>query len=335
MRLMNASAAERRVIGIDLGGTKLAAGVVSGDLTVHNRIQRPSVGVSQEDLLKLIVEVVTELREQNGDEVPVEAVGLGIPSLIDQRTGTAVVSVNLPIADVPIRDLMTEQLGLPIALDNDGNVAALAEQRFGAGRGKRDVILIGLGTGVAGGIIIDGKIFRGATGSGAELGHITVLTDGPRCQGNCPNLGCLETMASGTAMGRYANEYAAANPDSALGRELAAGRPVTGATASELAHAGDEGGIEVLAKAGHYLGAGLVSISNTFNPEAIVIGGGAAAGAGDFVVAPAKEHFAKYGLSPNKEIAEVVPAQFGPEAGMLGSAAMAFVECLDEPLENV
>lgn len=335
MRLMNTAAAERRVIGIDLGGTKLAAGVVSGDLTVHHRIQRPSAGVSQEDLLKLIVDVVQELRAENGDEVPVEAVGLGIPSLIDQKTGTAVVSVNLPIANVPIRDLMTERLGLPIALDNDGNVAALAEQRFGAGRGKRDVILIGLGTGVAGGIIIDGKIFRGATGSGAELGHITVLTDGPRCQGNCPNLGCLETMASGTAMGRFANEYAAEHPDSALGQELAAGRPVTGATASDLAHKGDEGGIAVLAKAGHYLGAGLVSISNTFNPEAIVIGGGAAAGAGDFVIDPAREHLAKFGLSPNKEIAEVVKAEFGPEAGMLGSAAMAFVECLDEPLENV
>lgn len=335
MRLMNAPAAERRVIGIDLGGTKLAAGVVSGDLTVHHRIQRPSAGVSQEDLLKLIIEVVEGLRAENGDQVPVEAVGLGIPSLIDQETGTAVVSVNLPIANVPIRDLMHEQLGLPIALDNDGNVAALAEQRFGAGRGKRDVILIGLGTGVAGGIIIDGKIFRGSRGSGAELGHITVLTDGPRCQGNCPNLGCLETMASGTAMGRYANEYAQENPDSALGTELAAGRPVTGATASDLAHKGDEGGIAVLAKAGHYLGAGLVGISNTFNPEAIVIGGGAAAGAGDFVVGPAREHLAKYGLSPNKEIAEILPAKFGPEAGMLGAAAMAFVECLDEPLEDV
>ncbi|MGH2959334.1 MAG: ROK family protein, partial [Solirubrobacterales bacterium] len=126
---MNAPAAERRVIGIDLGGTKLAAGVVSGDLTVHHRIQRPSVDVSEEDLLALIVEVVEELRAENGDEVPVEAVGLGIPSLIDQESGTAVVSVNLPIADVPIRDLMIEKLGLPVALDNDGNVAALAEQR--------------------------------------------------------------------------------------------------------------------------------------------------------------------------------------------------------------
>jgi glucokinase len=332
---MNPPAAERRVIGIDLGGTKLAAGVVSGDLKVHHRAKRSSRDIDQTQLLDLIVEVVEELRQESEGEPPVEAVGLGIPSLIDQRTGRAVISVNLPIADVPIRDLMTERLGLPIALDNDGNVAALAEQRFGAGRGKRDILLIGVGTGIAGGIIIDGKVFQGAHGSGAELGHVTVLTDGPPCQGSCPNRGCLETMASGTAIGRYAREYAEAHPESGLGLELAAGREVTGATATDLAHQGDKGAIEVLAKAGHYLGAGLVGFSNTFNPEAIIIGGGAAAGAGELVIGPAREHLAKYGLSPNKELAEVIPAHFGAEAGMLGAAAMAFVDCLDEPLEDV
>lgn len=332
---MNRPAAERRVIGIDLGGTKLAAGVVSGDLKVHHRAKRPSHGLEQGELLDLIVDVITELRQQADDDAPVEAVGLGIPSLIDQQTGAAVMSVNLPIADVPIRELVSERTGLPVALDNDGNVAALAEQRFGAARGKRDVILLGLGTGVAGGIIIDGQIFRGATGSGAELGHITVLADGPPCQGFCPNLGCLETMASGTAMGRYAREYAETNPQSGLGHELAAGREITGATATDLAQQGDEGAIEVLAKAGHYLGAGLVSMTNIFNPEAIVIGGGAAAGAGEFVLGPARAHLAERGLKPNKDIAEVLPAHFGAEAGMLGAAAMAFVESLDEPLEDV
>lgn len=334
MGAMNAEAANRRVIGIDLGGTKLAAGVVSGDLKVHHRAHRSSRDVSQDELIDLIVEVVEELRQESDGDTPVEAVGLGIPSLIDQKNGRAVMSVNLPIADVPIRDVMTERLGLPIALDNDGNVAALAEQRFGAGRGMRDIVLIGIGTGVAGGIIIDGKVFRGSSGSGAELGHITVLADGPRCQGFCPNLGCLETMASGTAIGRYAREYAEANPESSLGGELAAGREVTGATATDLAGGGDQGAIEVLAKAGHYLGCGLVGISNTFNPEAIVIGGGAAAGAGEWIIGPARTHLEQYGLSPNKEIAKVVPAHFGAEAGMLGAAAMAFVDCLGENLED-
>lgn len=333
MPTMSGAAAERRVIGIDLGGTKLAAGVVSGDLVVHHRAHRFSRGASQAEILDRLVEVVDELKLQNEGEQPIEAVGMGIPSLLNQKTGRAVMSVNLPIADLPIRDLMSERLGLPVAIDNDGNVAALAEQRFGAARGMRDIVLLTLGTGVGGGIVLDAKIFRGSTGSGAELGHITVLADGPPCQGFCPNLGCLETMCSGTALARYANEYATEHPESPLGLELAAGREVTGATATELAHDGDEGSIGVLAKAGHYLGAGLVSLSNTFNPEAIVIGGGAAA-AGELMLGPAREHLAKYGLSPNKDIAKVLPAGFGAEAGMLGAAALAFVEALDEPLEE-
>lgn len=331
MGTMSEAASNRRVIGIDLGGTKLAAGVVSGDLVVHHRAHRFSRGASQSEILDRLVEVVEELKVQNEGETPIEAVGMGIPSLIDQASGRAVMSVNLPIADVPIRDLMNERLGLPVALDNDGNVAGLAEQRFGAGKGLGDIVLLTMGTGVGGGIVLDGNVFRGATGSGAELGHITVLTDGPKCQGFCPNHGCLETMASGTAIGRYARESAEATPGSALGKELAAGREIGGAIVSDLASGGDEGSIAVLAKAGHYLGAGLVSISNTFNPQAIIIGGGAAA-AGEFLIGPARDHLMKYGLSPNKEIAKVVPAHFGAEAGMLGAAALAFVECLDEPL---
>lgn len=325
-------AAERRVIGIDLGGTKLAAGVVSGDLVVHHRAHRFSRGASQQEVLDRLVEVVEELVATNEGEPPIEAVGMGIPSLIDQRSGRAVMSVNLPIADLPIRDLMSERLGLPVAIDNDGNVAALAEQRFGAAKGKQHVVLLTLGTGVGGGIVIDGKVFRGAIGSGAELGHITVLADGPPCQGFCPNLGCLETMSSGTAIARYANEYAEANPDSALAGELKAGREVTGAVVTDMAHSGDAGSIEVLAKAGHYLGAGLVGLSNTFNPEAFVIGGGAAA-AGDLILDPARKHLLEFGLSPNKEMAPVLPAHFGAEAGMLGAAALAFVEALGDPLE--
>jgi glucokinase len=331
---MNASAAARRVIGIDLGGTKLAAGVVSGDLRVHHRAKRASRGIDQNGLLDLIVEVVEELRQQSEDDVPVEAVGLGIPSLIDQDGGRAVMSVNLPIADVPIRDVMSERLGLPVALDNDGNVAALAEQRFGAGRGLRDVVFVGVGTGIAGGIIVDGRVFRGAHGSGAELGHMTLIVDGPACNGFCPNRGCYESLASGTAIGRYAREHAEANPQSALGVELASGREVTGATATELAHSGDDGAIAVLARAGRYLGAGFVGIANIFNPEMIVVGGGAAAGAGEYLLRPAREHLAEFGLSPNKQQARIEPARFGPEAGVLGAAALAFVECLDEPLED-
>lgn len=334
MPTMTATPADRRVIGIDLGGTKLAAGVVSGDLIVHHRAHRFSRGASQTEILDRLVEVVEELRLQNDGEAPIEAVGMGIPSLIDQSSGRAVMSVNLPIADLPIRDLMSERLGLPVALDNDGNVAALAEQRFGAARGRQNVVLLTLGTGVGGGVVIDGELFRGTTGSSSELGHITVLADGPKCQGFCPNRGCLETMASGTALARYANEFAVEHPESALAKELAAGRALTGATVTDLASDGDSDSVALLARAGRYLGAGLVSLSNIFNPEAVVIGGGAAA-AGEMLIGPAREHLAEFGLSPNKELAEVQPAAFGAEAGMLGAAALAFVESLDEPLKAV
>lgn len=333
---MNATAADRRVVGIDLGGTKLAAGVVSGDLKVHHRIVHGSAGLDQETLIELLVSTIEELRSAADADggPPVEAVGLGIPSLIDQRAGRAVMSVNLPISDVPMRELVGERIGLPVALDNDGNVAALAEQRFGAARGRRHVVLVGVGTGIAGGIIIDGEVFRGADGSGAEIGHMTIVVDGPPCQGSCPNHGCFETMASGTAIGRYAREYAAEHPDSALGKIAAEGGEITGATAGELAHDGDSSGRAVLAQAGRHLGAGLVGIINVFNPEAIVIGGGAAAGAGDFLIDPAREHAVQHALSPNRENVAILPAHFGAEAGLLGAGVLAFVECLGEPLES-
>lgn len=317
----------RRVIGIDLGGTKLAAGVVSEDLVVHHRAHRFSRGADQNEILDRLVEVIDELRVQNEGEAPIQAVGMGIPSLIDQARGRAVMSVNLPLADVPVRDLISERTGLPVAIDNDANVAALAEQRHGAAKGKRHVVLLTLGTGIGGGVVIDGRCLRGATGSGAELGHITVLADGPPCQGNCPNRGCLETMASGTAIAREALAAATADPDSQLGRLHAEGRELTGPLVTELAAGGDGAAGGILARAGFYLGTGIVSLVNVFNPEAVVIGGGAAA-AGDLLLEPAREVVRERALAPNRDICEIVPAAFGAEAGMLGAAVLAFDECL-------
>lgn len=320
--------ARRRVIGIDLGGTKVAAGVIADDLVVHHRAHRFSRGSDETEILDLLVEIVDELRVQSEDEVPIEAVGIGIPSLIDQASGRAVTTVNLPLDDVPIRDIMHERLGLPVAIDNDANVAALVEQRFGAARGKRHVVLLTLGTGVGGGVVIDGRCFRGATGSGAELGHMTVVADGPPCQGDCPNRGCLETFCSGTAIARDAAVAARDNPGSRLAQEVAGGRELTGAMVTDLAGNGDEAAIAVLARAGFHLGVGIVSLVNVFNPEAVVIGGGAAA-AGELLLAPARAVVAERALSPNKELCEILPARFGAEAGMLGAAVLAFDECLD------
>ncbi|MDQ6750126.1 MAG: ROK family protein [Actinomycetota bacterium] len=309
------------VIGVDLGGTKVLAGAVDTDQQVHYRAHRPVLGLEQAALLETIVEAAEEVR--SAAPGPVVAVGFGIPSLIDQRRGMAVMSVNLPIADMPFRDVMAERLGLPAFIDNDGNVAALAEHRYGAAKGSRHTIMLTIGTGVGGGLVLEDHIYRGSIGAGAELGHMVIDMDGPACQGNCPNRGCLEAMASGTALVREANEAARAAPDSQIGRVMAEGRELTGPLITELAHDGDTAAREVLALIGRRLGVGVANYVNIFNPDAVVIGGGVIA-AGDLLLGPVREELATRGLRPSKDMVEVVPARFANEAGMLGAAALAF-----------
>jgi glucokinase len=235
----------------------------------------------------------------------------------------AVMSVNLPIADMPFRDVMSERLDLPVFMDNDGNVAALAEHRYGAARGTRHSLMLTVGTGIGGGVVIDDEVFRGATGSGAELGHMVIDEDGPACQGNCPNHGCLEAFASGTALVREARALAPDRPGSAIEKVIAEGRELTGPLVTELAHDGDEAAREVITLMGTRLGVGIANYVNIFNPEVVVIGGGVIA-AGDLLLQPARDEMAVRALRPNKDIVRIVPAHFGNEAGMLGAAALAF-----------
>jgi glucokinase len=313
----------RRTIGVDMGGTKLLAGAVDEGLEVHHRTQRVVAGLDQSALLDVAVDAVAEVRDAAGAEVA--AVGFGIPCLIDQRSGRAVVAVNLPLFDVPFADLMTERLGLPVFVDNDGNVAALAEHRAGAAQGTNDAVLMTLGTGIGGGLILRGELYRGAIGSGAELGHVVIDMDGPRCQGNCPNRGCVESLASGTALAREARRIASERPDSALGRALAAGRELAGPLVTELAHDGDEAAIDTLALIGRRLGVAIASFVNIFNPEVVVIGGGVI-GAGELLLAPAREEMLARALPPSRDEVRIVAARFGVEAGMVGAAALAFDE---------
>ena len=172
----------RRAIGVDMGGTKLLAGAVDIGLGVHHRAQRTVAGLDQSALLDIAVEAVDEARKSAGGEVI--GVGFGIPALMDQRTGTAVIAVNLALANIPFASVMTERLGLPVFVDNDANVAALAEHRAGAARGRSEAVMLTIGTGIGGGLILRDRVYRGAIGSGAELGHMVIEIDGPRCQGN-------------------------------------------------------------------------------------------------------------------------------------------------------
>ena len=308
----------RRVIGIDAGGTKLLGGVVDEQLVVHHRVHRTWRGADRQETLDIFVEAVEEVRAAAPE---VEAVGFGIPALVAHETGVACWSTHLPLEDVPFRDLMSERLGLPVYVDNDTNVALLVEHRHGAARGAEHALMVALGTGIGGGLLLGGRLYRGASGFGAELGHIVVDYDGHECQGACPGRGYLEVLASGSSIGVAGERAARAAPESALGRRLAADRDVTGPLVTELAHDGDETARGVLDEVGRRLGAGLTSLVNAFNPEVIVIGGSAVA-AGELLIGPARDVVASRALPPMRSV-RILPAHFGGESGMLGAALFA------------
>jgi len=309
----------RRVIGLDAGGTKLLGGVVDDSLLVHHRVRRALAGLGQAELLDVLADAVGEARAAAPEA---EAVGFGIPSLVDWPSGFSHSSVHLPLEDVPFRDLMSERLGLPVLVDNDSNCAILAEHRAGAAEGATHAAMLTLGTGIGGGLVLDGELYRGPEGGAAELGHIVVDVDGPPCQGNCPGRGCLEALCSGTAMGREGEIAAERVPASALGKALASGREITGALVTELAHDGDPVSREVIELTGRRLGAGITSIVNALSPQVVVVGGGVIA-AGELLLEPARRVVAERALAPSRDRVRIVPAHFGGEAGMLGAALLA------------
>ncbi len=311
----------RRTIGVDMGGSKLLAGVLDTGLSVHHRVQRSLNGLDQAALLDIAVDAVEQARAVAGGEIA--AVGFGIPALMDQRMRRSVIAVNLPLFDVPFADIMAERLDLPVFVDNDANVAALAEHRAGAARGCNEVVLLTIGTGIGGGLILGGELYRGGVGAAGELGHVVIDMNGPRCQGNCPNRGCVEAVASGTALAREAVRVARERPRSGLGRALADGRVLAGPLVVELAHDGDAAALEVLELIGTRLGVALATFANIFNPEVVVIGGGVIA-AGELLLAPARAEMLRRALPPSRDEVRVVAAQFGVEAGMIGAATLAF-----------
>lgn len=311
---------DAETIGVDLGGTKMQVGVLAGVETLWES-RETSRGQDQDELVELLVREVTDARDARPDVV---AVGLGIPATINQERGVAIAAVNLPLLDLPVRDVVEERVGLPVFLDNDGNVAAFAEFLYGAAREKPTMVMLTIGTGIGGGLILGGEIFRGATGAGAELGHVVIQADGPPCQGNCPNHGCVESLASGTALGREGHAAAESAPDSALGRLLAADKEIDGLAVTEAALAGDETAIGVFDLIGGRLGVACASFANIFEPEAIVVGGGVIK-AGDLLLDPARKEVRARALNPMNKT-PILEATLGNDAGMIGAAALARTE---------
>ena len=307
-------------IGVDLGGTKMLVGALSGTEVLWES-REASTGQSEDELVELLVREVGKARYARPGAV---AVGLGIPATIDHDKGVAVSAVNLPLADLPIRDLISERVGLPVFVDNDANVAALAEYLHGAAQGKPNTVMLTVGTGIGGGLILAGEVFRGATGAGAELGHMVIQADGPPCQGNCPNHGCIESLASGTALGREGLAAAESSPDSALGKLLATGEKVDGTAVTNAAIAGDETAVGVFDLIGGRLGVACSSFANIFQPDAIVVGGGVIA-AGDLLLEPARRELQARALNPMNKT-PILEATLGNDAGMIGAAALARIE---------
>jgi glucokinase len=291
----------KRVIGVDLGGTKILAGVVFADGRIERRREHATPVTSQDDLLAGLDAAVEELLDEE-----VVALGFGIPSPIDQRSGRAQQAVNIPLdATVDFRGRMAERFGLPVGIENDANAAAYAEFHFGAAREARTMVMLTLGSGCGGGVVIDGGLYRGW----AEFGHIVIEFDGIPCQGTCTGRGHLEPYVTGFAATKLAQEV--------FGPAVDAHRLV------RLANEGEQRAIEILDGIGRRLGAGIGSLVNIFNPELVVIGGGFAA-AGDFILDPAREIVAREGLAGAGKRVRIVRAELGTAAGLIGAGLVGF-----------
>jgi glucokinase len=314
-----AMTAHGSVIGVDVGGTKVSVATLRGGATGEPLV-RPTDRSSGESLIAQIVEMVGEVA---GGEPP-DAVGIGIPSVVEFATGRVRSSVNVPLQDVPLRAVLSDRLGLPVFVDNDATVAALAEAHDAHGHlDVRSLVMFTVGTGVGGGIVIDGRSYRGATGAAAELGHTLIaIADTIPAATRFPQPGSLESLAAGHVLDALAAQAARTHPESALGLRLAAHGAVAGPDAVSAAQAGDAVAVECLATLGRRVGIGIANAINTFDPEVVAIGGGVSS-AGKLLLDPARAAALEYVLPGVGTATEIRIARSGPQAGVRGAALLA------------
>jgi glucokinase len=311
-----------RFIGIDVGGTKVATAVLAGGKFEHFDPVPTATGSSDE----LVAQLLQQIDAHRGPDAL--SVAIGLPSIIDRASGRVRHTVNLPLSDLPLRSLIAERCGLPVYVENDASCAALAEASHAGQIVCENLIMFTIGTGVGGGLVLDGKLYRGAT-SAAELGHTMIgldLTNGsPADPGAFPQPGSLETLASGRALDRLALESAREHKKSFLGRRLARGDEITGHDAVEGAREGDVHCQHVLRVLGERLGIGIANAINTFDPDEIVIGGGVSL-AGDLLLVPAERTARKHTVPGAGLSTKIRLARHGPRAGVLGAATVAAQE---------
>jgi glucokinase len=309
-------------IGVDVGGTKIEGLLV--DVEAGRILDRRLVETQADDEEAIADSIVAVARELLASREGVRALGVGSAGLVDHH-GVMRYAPNLAWREFPLRERVGAAVGLPTLVENDANAAAWGEFRFGAGRGYRDMILVTVGTGIGGGIVIEGKLFRGAHGFAAEIGHIIVEPGGPRC--GCGNLGCWEQVASGKAIGRLGREAAAKHPESPF-LELAGGDPqkVTGLEVTKAAMQGDGIAVQILAEVGRRLGEGIAGLVNVLDPEVVVVGGGAIE-AGALLLRPARDAFVASVEGPkHRPEVPIIAAALANDAGAVGVADLAWME---------
>jgi glucokinase len=308
----------RRAIGIDIGGTKIAAGVVTAEGVIVDRALVPTPMGEEHATISAMRAVIEELRERHPT---VDAIGVGAAGLVEWPSGRIRWAPHNAYRQLPLRRLLYEATGLPTVVDNDANAAAWAEARHGAGAGSDHMVLLTVGTGIGGGLVLDGHVYRGSSGLGAEVGHMTVDPDGDPC--DCGNVGCLEAMASGSALGRAGRRAAEADPGGRLARLAGGPEKVTGELVFQAAQEGDATAVQLFERLGFWLGVGIGSLVTIFDPELVVIGGGLVQ-TGDLLLKPARASMERYAFGlVHRELPPVVPARLGADAGMVGAASLA------------
>jgi glucokinase len=299
----------RLAIGLDIGGTKIAGAVVDERGTVVDEHVEPTPEESDAEAVRA---VLLSLIERFRAKHHVVTIGVGAAGIVEWPAGKMLWAPNNAYRDWPVREQLEKVTNLPVIVDNDANVAALAEARLG--EPYPNMVLITVGTGIGGGLVLDGKIYRGPTGLGAELGHIILNPDGPVC--GCGNHGCFEAYASGTALTRMGREAAADDPHGLIARLGAEDGEVSGHTVVKAVEQDDEVAKALFARLGRWLGVGIASLANIFEVDAVVVGGGLIE-TGELLLAPARAAAREYAYAP------AVPATFGGDAGKIGAALLA------------
>lgn len=312
---------KKYVIGVDLGGTKIstAISIIEGNI-LANVVLPTKAEEGEAAVLGRIVQSIDEVIVGSSTSIDeIEAIGIGSPGPLDAKKGIIITTPNLPFKNYNLVQPLKEKYNIPVYLDNDANAAAIGEYMFGAGKGKNSIVYFTVSTGVGGGAVLDGKVYRGHTSNALEIGHTTVDPNGPRC--NCGNLGCLEAMSSGTAIAKKGKEAVSTNVETSLKKH----DTVTSYEVFKEAEAGDEVAKDIIDNALTYLGIGVANAISTFDPEMIIIGGGVSK-AGDIVFDTVKKVVNKRCFKSMAESCEIVTAGLGSDAGVVGAVALAIIE---------